>query len=84
MVEAVTVCHSVFHGRSCCSMSQCVPQYNALFKHLHLQNANCSESLVWFKISGFCDTPQFWIFIGIAPGYPVVALYCGDPAGFDQ
>ena len=35
-------------------VSQCVTQYTLL--SIHLANVHCSESLVWFKASGFCYT----------------------------
>ena len=60
IVEAV-VCHSV----------------STVYPSVHtssLANVHCSESLVWFKISGFCDTHQYWILVRIPPRYPAVAL----------
>lgn len=41
-MEAV-VCHSISHGIPLCP-------------HIFTVNVYCNESLVWFEVSGFCDT----------------------------
>lgn len=52
----------------------------SLSTYLHLQ-MSVTVSLVWLKISGFCDTINP---ARTPPNYPAAALYHRDPAGFEQ
>jgi hypothetical protein len=51
---------------------ECAPQNIPLSTHLHLQMFIAVSHLVWFEISGFCDT----INIGSSLGLRVIMLLC--------
>ena len=55
-------------------MSRCVPQCIPLPTHLHLQVSNGNESLVWFEVSGFCDTINIAFPLGLLP--VILLLLC--------
>lgn len=47
-------------------MSQCVPQSTPLPTHL-LSNVHCNELLLWFEVSGFCDSINIGSSLGLLP-----------------
>ena len=54
------------------------------FAHIDsLANVHCNESLVWFKVSGFCYTINTGFSLGLLSRHPAIALCHRDLTALD-